>query len=130
MKQRFPLSWGLSGLLLVGCGGAGPASAPATVRYRFAVMPKSLDLPVFNYAKVGAERAAAALGNVEIIWRAPETADQLRQKEILESFITQRVDGIAISFTNGDFLTPTINKAVDPGIPLCTCAPDPPNANC
>jgi ribose transport system substrate-binding protein len=128
MNQRFPLSWGLSGLLLVGCGGAGPASAPATARYRFAVMPKSLDLPVFNYAKVGAERAAAALGNVEIIWRAPETADQLRQKEILESFITQRVDGIAISCTNGDFLTDTINKAVDSGIPVVTWDADAPKS--
>src|SRR5258708_30547778 len=121
MKQRFPLSWGLSGLLLVGCGGAGPASAPATVRYRFAVMPKSLDLPVFNYAKVGAERAAAALGNVEIIWRAPETAEQLRQKEILASFITQPVDGIAISCTDGDFLYGTISKAAYSGIPVVSC---------
>ena len=68
----------------------------AKPRYRFAVIPKALDIPVFNYAKVGAERAAKELGNVDIEWRAPDTADQLRQKEILESFITQRVDGIAI----------------------------------
>ena len=61
------------------------------------VIPKALDIPVFNYAKIGAERAAKELGNVEVIWNAPETADQLKQKEILESFITQRVDGIAIS---------------------------------
>ena len=47
---------------------------------RFAVIPKALDIPVFNYAKIGAERAAKELGNVEIEWRAPETADQLRQK--------------------------------------------------
>jgi len=92
------------------------------------VIPKSLDLPVFNYAKIGAERAAAALGNVEIIWRASETADQLRQKEILESFITQRVDGIAISCLNGDFLTETINRAVDSGIPVVTWDSDAPNS--
>src|SRR5262245_17823299 len=82
-----------------GSGAAAPASASGP-RYRFAIIPKSLDIPVFNYAKIGAEREAKAIGNVEIIWRAPETADQLRQKEILESFITQRVDGIAISCTN------------------------------
>src|SRR5258708_8482096 len=128
MNLRFPLSWGLSGLLLAACGGAGPASTPASPRYRFAVIPKSLDLPVFNYAKTGAERAAAALGNVEIIWRASETADQLRQKEILESFITQRVDGIAISCTNGDFLTDTINKALDAGIPVVTWDADAPKS--
>ncbi len=95
---------------------------------RFAVIPKSLDIPVFNYAKIGAEREARALGDVEIIWRAPDSADQLRQKEILESFITQRVDGIAISCTNGDFLTDTINKAVDAGIPVITWDADAPKS--
>jgi ribose transport system substrate-binding protein len=112
----------------VACGGgSSPAGAGAT-RLRFAVMPKSLDLPVFNYAKVGAEREAAARGNVDVIWRAPETADQLRQKEILESFITQKVDGIAISCTNGDFLTDTINRAVDAGIPVVTWDADAPKS--
>ena len=64
---------------------------------RFAVIPKSLDLPVFDYARIGAERAAKELGNIEIIWSGPENADEMQQKEILESFIAQRVDGIAIS---------------------------------
>jgi ribose transport system substrate-binding protein len=73
-------------------------------KLRFAVIPKALDIPVFNYAKIGAEREAAQHG-VEVIWRGPERADELRQKEILESFITQRVDGIAISVLNADFLT-------------------------
>jgi ribose transport system substrate-binding protein len=107
---------------------SGSAAAPAGKKLRFAVMPKGLDLPVFNYAKVGAERAAKELGNVEIIWRAPESADQLRQKEVLESFITQGVDGIAISCTNGDFLTDTINKAVDAGIPVITWDADAPKS--
>jgi ribose transport system substrate-binding protein len=110
--------------------------APATTtggdtakpRYRFAVIPKALDIPVFNYAKVGAERAAKELGNVDIEWRAPDTADQLRQKEILESFITQRVDGIAISTLNGDFLTETINRAMDAGIPVVTWDSDAPKS--
>jgi ribose transport system substrate-binding protein len=97
-------------------------------KLRFAVIPKALDIPVFNYAKIGAERAAQELGNVQIEWRAPETADQLRQKEILESFITQRVDGIAISALNGDFLTDTINRAVDAGIPVVTWDSDAPRS--
>ena len=95
---------------------------------RFAVIPKALDIPVFNYARIGAERAAAELGNVRIEWRAPDTADQLRQKEILESFITQRVDGIAISALNGDFLTETINRAIDVGIPVVTWDSDAPKS--
>jgi ribose transport system substrate-binding protein len=115
------------------CSGGG-SSTPATSsgggaqRLRFAVIPKSLDLPVFNYARIGAERAAKELGNVEIIWNAPANADQLKQKEILESFITQRVDGIAISALNGDFLTETINRAVDSGIPVVTWDSDAPKS--
>ena len=114
----------------VACGGgsATNGSSGAGRTLRFAVIPKSLDLPVFNYARVGAERAAKELGNVEIIWNAPASADQLKQKEILESFITQGVDGIAISALNGDFLTDTINRAVDAGIPVVTWDSDAPNS--
>ena len=114
----------------VACSGgdAPKGGAGAPKKLRFAVIPKSLDIPVFNYAKVGAEREAAKRGDVEVIWRGPENADQLRQKEILESFITQRVDGIAISCLNGDFLTETINKAVDAGIPVVTWDADAPKS--
>jgi len=112
---------------MVGCG-KGPEPAGRSQRLRFAVMPKALDIPVFNYAKIGAEREAASRGNIDIIWRASESADQLRQKEILESFITQRVDGIAISCLNGDFLTDTINRAIDAGIPVTTWDADAPKS--
>jgi ribose transport system substrate-binding protein len=112
----------------VACGGGGTPPAETPRKLRFAVIPKSLDIPVFDYAKIGAERAAKELGNVEVIWRGPETGDQLKQKEILESFITQRVDGIAISCLNGDFLTETINRAMDAGIPVVTWDADAPNS--
>jgi ribose transport system substrate-binding protein len=120
----------VTALALAACGG-GSSNAPAAGgehRLRFAVIPKSLDIPVFNYAKIGAERKAKELGNVDILWNAPATADQLKQKEILESAITQKVDGIAISCTNGDFLTETINKAVDAGIPVVTWDSDAPKS--
>ncbi|MGE5244182.1 MAG: sugar-binding protein [Betaproteobacteria bacterium] len=118
----------LLGLVLAACRGSGGAPGGARRTLRFAIVPKSLDLPVFNYARIGAEREAKALGGVEVIWRGPESADQLRQKEILESFITQHVDGIAISCLNGDFLTETIDKAVDAGIPVVTWDSDAPKS--
>ena len=109
-------------LLAVAVGGcsssAPPAESTAPRKLRFAVIPKALDIPVFNYARMGAEKAAAEFGDVEVLWNAPASADQLKQKEILESYITQRVDGIAISALNGDFLAETINRAVDAGIPV------------
>jgi ribose transport system substrate-binding protein len=119
----------VTAVLVTACGGASNAPAgSAKQRLRFAVIPKSLDIPVFNYAKIGAERSAKELGDVDILWNAPDTADQLKQKEILESAITQKVDGIAISCTNGDFLTDTINKAVEAGIPVVTWDSDAPKS--
>jgi ribose transport system substrate-binding protein len=120
-------------LAIAGCGGskeqASSTGAPAQgQRLRFAVIPKALSIPVFNYAKLGAERQAKEFGNVDILWNAPADADQLKQKEILESAITQKVDGIAISALNGDFLTDTINKAIDAGIPVVTWDSDAPKS--
>lgn len=113
----------------VGCGGGnGAAGGDAPAKLRIAVIPKGLDIPVFDYARKGAERAARELGNVDILWRGPESADQLKQKEILESFITQRVDGIAISCINGDFLAATIDRAVASGIPVVTWDSDSPTS--
>jgi ribose transport system substrate-binding protein len=112
----------------VGCGPEPPRTDAAPAKLRFAIIPKALDIPVFNYARTGAERAAADFGDVEVLWNAPASADQLKQKEILESYITQRVDGIAISALNGDFLTETINRAVDAGIPVTTWDSDAPKS--
>jgi ribose transport system substrate-binding protein len=112
---------------IAACSGAPTSEQAAQPRkMRFAVIPKALDIPVFNYAKIGADRAAAEFGDVEVLWNAPPSADQLKQKEILESYITQRVDGIAISALNGDFLTETINRAMDAGIPVITWDSDAP----
>ena len=115
----------VAALAVTGCGGK---KEEGPQRLRFMVIPKAIDLPVFNYAKIGAERQAKEYGNVDILWNGPSSADQLKQKEILESAITQKVDGIAISALNGDFLTETINKAMDAGIPVITWDSDAPKS--
>lgn len=118
----------LAGVMLVmGVVACGGGSSDGPQRLRYALIPKSLDIPVFDYARIGGERAAAAL-DVDVIYRGPDRADELRQKEILESFITQRVDGIAISVLNASFLTPTIDRAVEAGIPVVTWDSDAPDS--
>jgi ABC-type sugar transport system substrate-binding protein len=133
MTARFLVVAAAAALASGACGkkeeAAAPAGSPPAKKYRFAVMPKALNLPVFTYARTGAERAAKELGNVEVLWRAPESADPLKQKEILESFITQGVDGIAISCTSADLLNDPINKAMDAGIPVVTWDTDAPSAS-
>jgi ribose transport system substrate-binding protein len=125
--------WVVAAVLALGawaCGGSGGGDkAPEAPRkLRFALIPKALDIPVFNYANTGAQREAAAQGDVEVIYRGPDHADELLQKQILESFIQQKVDGIAISVLNADFLTSTIDKAVDAGIPVVTWDSDAPKS--
>lgn len=110
--------------LISGC----PSSSNEPRKLRFAFIPKALHIPVFGYARTGAERMARQLGGIEILWRGPETTDEIRQKEILESFIAQRVDGIAISCLNGDLLTDAIDRAVDSGIPVVTWDSDAPRS--
>jgi ribose transport system substrate-binding protein len=117
-------------LLIVTVAVAGWACAGGTPegprKLKFALIPKALDIPVFNYANQGAQKLAAELGDVEVIYRGPDHADELKAQEVLESFISQKVDGIAISVLNAEFLTPTIDKAVAAGIPVVTWDSDAP----
>ena len=57
----------------VACGGASNTTnqpaAPKTLR--FALIPKALDIPVFDYANKGAQRKAKELSGVEVIYRGP-----------------------------------------------------------
>ena len=111
-------------IAIIGC--STPGDQPHTLRFAF--IPKALHIPVFAYARTGAERAAKRSGGIEIIWRGPESTDEIRQKEILESFVAQHVDGIAISCLNGDLLTDAIDRAVDAGIPVVTWDSDAPKS--
>ena len=49
--------------------GAAGGSAPrgASQRLRFALIPKSLDIPVFNYAKMARSGRRRRYGNVDVI---------------------------------------------------------------
>lgn len=128
MNRRAVLVAAALALTAAACSGSAPANAPAAPKkLKFALLPKSLDIPVFNYANLGAQRIAKELG-VEVIYRGPDTADPLKQKEVMESFITQKVDGIAISVTNAEFLKSTIDKAMDAGIPVVTWDSDAPTS--
>jgi ribose transport system substrate-binding protein len=122
------------GLLLgsiVGCNksndtaqSAGNSStAPTTKRaeYTFALVAKSQGNPVFQAARTGAEDAAAEIGGrlgvkINVLWRTPNEEDAQKQAETIEALALQGIDGLSVSCSNSDTLTPAINDAVDKGI--------------
>lgn len=93
----------------------------------FAVIPKQLDNPVFNYAKAGAMAKEKELG-VEVKWNAPVRNDEVKQAQIVETFIRMGVDGIGISCSNPDVLARPIDEAARVGIPVVTWDSDSPNS--
>jgi ribose transport system substrate-binding protein len=76
----------------------------------------NLTLPFFaNFRKAGDE-ALAAYG-VKGIW---QSSDGVLEKEvsIIQNFISQKVDGIAVDPLNATALVPVFNQASDAGIPI------------
>ncbi len=121
----------LAGLALFftpGCGQKDAPSAPpdrsaksAKSEYTFALVAKSQSNPVFQAALVGAEDAAVELGKklgvkIKVLWRAPNEDDAQKQVEYIEQLILQGVDGISVSCTEAEMLTPAIDRAVKQGV--------------
>jgi ribose transport system substrate-binding protein len=120
---------GLAALFITGCEqkksdpasveAAGPA--PKKSEYTFALVAKSQSNPVFQAARVGAEDAAVELGKklgvkINILWRTPNEDDAQKQVENIEQLVLQGVDGIGVSCSEAETLTPAIDKAVEHGV--------------
>ncbi|HEY0264803.1 MAG TPA: substrate-binding domain-containing protein [Granulicella sp.] len=94
-------------------------SGAAGHRLTIAVMPKSKGDPYFISARAGAEEAAKQLG-VDLIWDGPTSLDASQQNELVESWITRRVDAIAVAVTNKGSISTVLRKAREHGIPVLT----------
>jgi ribose transport system substrate-binding protein len=97
------------------------ATSPKKKDYSFAMIAKNQGNPVFRAARVGAEDAAREIGqklgaSIKVLWRTPNDEDAQKQAELIEQLTAQGVDGIAISCTVADTVTPAINAAVDQGV--------------
>jgi rhamnose transport system permease protein len=83
------------------------------------MMPKAKGDPYFVSCRVGAEEAARELG-VDLVWDGPTGLDAARQNELVESWITRRVDAIAVSVENRASLSTVLRKARSRGIRVLT----------
>jgi ribose transport system substrate-binding protein len=92
-----------------------------------AIVPKSLDNPVYMDAKETAELAARKQ-NVELEWVAPFKVDSDAQVKVVEGLIWRKVDGIAISCNDPEKLRKVINKAIAANIKVATIDADCPGS--
>jgi rhamnose transport system permease protein len=100
-------------------GSAAPAPAPAVPRPVIAVMPKAKGDPYFVSCRAGAEEAAQELG-VELIWDGPTSLDAAKQNELVENWITRKVDVIAVAVENRGGISSVLRKARERGIHVIT----------
>ncbi|MGH7056774.1 MAG: sugar-binding protein [Acetobacteraceae bacterium] len=127
-RRRLLLAGG-AGIAAAGISGlACPMLARAASKMTIAVIPKSLDNPVFYYAHYGAEQRAKELGDVDVIWTASTTSDANQEAEILSGLISRHVDAMAVDANAPQPLVGPVNKAVARGILVITWDSDVPNS--
>ena len=102
--------------------------AGAQQKFRFAVVPKAMNNPFFDVARDGCLKRARELGNVECLYKGPIEHEPATQAQIIQDFITQKVDGLAISVADVAAMTRSIDAAVAAGIPVVTFDADAPGS--
>ncbi|MFL6279395.1 MAG: substrate-binding domain-containing protein [Vicinamibacterales bacterium] len=101
---------------------AAPGSTSTTRTLKrpvIAMMPKAKGDPYFVSCRVGAEEAARELG-VDLIWDGPTSLDAARQNELVENWITRKVDVIAVAVENRGGISSVLRKARERGIKVLT----------
>jgi rhamnose transport system permease protein len=84
-----------------------------------AVMPKAKGDPYFVSCRSGAEEAAREL-DVDLVWDGPTSLDAAKQNELIENWITRKVDAIAVAVENRGGISSVLRKARDRGIRVVT----------
>jgi rhamnose transport system substrate-binding protein len=83
------------------------------------VMPKAKGDPYFISCRAGAEEAAKQL-HINLIWDGPTGLDAAKQNEVIEGWITRRVDAISVAVENAAGISTVLRKARAQGIKVTT----------
>ena len=94
----------------------------------FALIPKGMDNPYFDLSRDGCMSEAKKIG-VTCIYKGPATHEPATEVQIMQDFITQGVDGIAISVADADSVTGVIKMAREANIPVITFDADADKSN-
>lgn len=96
---------------------AEPAALAGSLDERYVMVTFQSGIDYWKGIIKGFEDAAQAL-NVSVEYRGSTKYDVREQVTVLEQVIAQKPAGIALTPMHPDELTPSINKAVDAGIPV------------
>jgi rhamnose transport system permease protein len=97
----------------------GQASPATAHRMIIAVMPKAKGDPYFVSCRAGAEEAAREL-DVDLVWDGPTSLDAAKQNELVDNWITRKVDAIAVAVENRAGISTVLRKARERGIRVLT----------
>jgi ribose transport system substrate-binding protein len=114
--------------LLAGIAVAMMATPALAANYRFVIVPKAMNNPFFDFARDGCQKRAKELGNIECIYKGPVEHEPATQAQIIQDFVTQKVDGLAISVADVAAMTKSIEAAAAAGIPVITFDADAPGS--
>jgi ABC-type sugar transport system substrate-binding protein len=96
----------------------GNEAAPNDAKYRLAVIPKGTTHEFWKSVHAGATQAAKEAGNVQIFWKGPlQENDTDGQINVVQEFITKKVDGIVLAPLDSQALISSVNDAKQQGIP-------------
>lgn len=73
--------------------------------------------PFWSVAANGVDAAAADMG-VTVEYQAPETFDMVAMSDLIDAAVASEPDGLVVSIPDADALGPSIQAAVDAGIPV------------
>lgn len=94
------------------------SSSGAAKRRTLVMIPKATQTSFWNAVRRGAEQAASQ-ANVELIWKGPaHDNDRAGQKQVMQAFINQGVDGILLAPTDSKALVPEVQAAAAQGVPV------------
>src|ERR1700755_682188 len=113
-------------LILAGMAVALLATPSFAQSYKFVIVPKAMNNPFFDFARDGCEKRAKELGNIECIYKGPVEHARATQAQIIQDFVTQKVDGLAISVADVAAMTKCVEAASAAGIPVITFVADAP----
>jgi ribose transport system substrate-binding protein len=88
-------------------------------KLRFAVIPKGTSHQFWLSVHAGAEAGAQEIGNIEILWKGPESeGDTAGQINVVRNFVTNGVDGIVLAPNHSQSLVAAVAEANAENIPV------------